>query len=390
LIDVHLHFNEPGRTDWEGAETGSRALAAGGGTTFFDMPLNSTPCTVTAREFDRKRHALERVSIADFGLWGGLVPGHVGEMAAMAERGAVGFKAFMCDSGLPEFPRVDDDTLRTGMVEARRLGLPVAVHAESEEMTRALALRRAGRGAREFLDSRPLAAELEAIARALALAAETGAALHLVHVSAGRGVALAAEARARGVDVSVETCPHYLTFTADDLERLGVTAKCAPPLRSAEHQRELWSALSDGSVDLVASDHSPAPPDLKPDGDFVAAWGGIAGVQSTLAALVTEGHRTRGMTLARISAVVATTPARRFKIAGKGAVAIGFDADVSLVDVDEAFVLRREDLLQRHRMSPYVGMAMHGRVRRTIRRGETLWMDGKIVATGGGRFVRPA
>lgn len=390
VIDAHLHFNEPGRTDWEGAATGSCALAAGGGTTFFDMPLNSTPCTVTARELERKRRALERSSIADFGLWGGLIPGHVEDMAEMAECGAVGFKAFMCDSGLPEFPRVDDDTLKAGMAEARRLGLPVAVHAESEEMTRALSERRGGRSARDFLESRPLAAELEAIARALALAAETGAALHLVHVSAGRGVALAAEARLRGVDVSIETCPHYLTFTADDLQRLGVTAKCAPPLRSAEDRRELWSALSDGTVDLVASDHSPSPPDLKPEGDFIAAWGGVAGVQSTLSALITGAHQVREMTLNRIAALVATGPARRFRIAGKGAVAVGCDADLTLIDVEQAFVLRREDLLQRHRVSPYVGMPMRGLIRRTIRRGETLWVDGEIVATGGGRFVRPA
>jgi allantoinase len=185
LIDVHVHFNEPGRTHWEGAATGSRALAASGGTLFFDMPLNSTPCCVDAREVDRKREALERASVTDFGLWGGLVPGAVGEMAEMAERGVVGFKAFMCDSGLPEFPRADDDTLRDGMAEAARLHLPVAVHAESEEMVRL----KAARTLRDFLESRPVEAETEAIARALELARETGAALHRSHQHWTRRVA---------------------------------------------------------------------------------------------------------------------------------------------------------------------------------------------------------
>jgi allantoinase len=197
VIDVHLHFNEPGRVEWEGAATGSRALAAGGGTLFFDMPLNSTPCTVNAREFDRKHAALEAASVADFGLWGGLVPGALGEMPEMAERGVVGFKAFMCNSGLPEFPRADDATLLEGMKRAASLGLPVAVHAESEELTSALSRRAVGTGVRDFLASRPMVAELDAIQRALLFAAETRAKLHIAHISAGRGVAMAAEARAR-------------------------------------------------------------------------------------------------------------------------------------------------------------------------------------------------
>lgn len=203
-IDVHLHFNEPGRTEWEGAATGSRALAKGGGAVFFDMPLNSTPCTVNAREFDRKRAALEASSIADFGIWGGLIPGNRDEMAELGARGVVGFKAFLCDSGLPEFPRADDLTLWDGFQEAARLGLPVAVHAESEELTKQLTARLAARGGspvQEFLASRPVIAELEAIRRATLFAGEAGARLHIVHVSSGQGVVAAAEARARGVEI---------------------------------------------------------------------------------------------------------------------------------------------------------------------------------------------
>ncbi len=293
LIDDHVHFNEPGRSDWEGAASGSRALAAGGGTLFFDMPLNSSPCTVGREEFEQKRKALERASITDFALWGGLVPGNREALAELAACGVVGFKAFMSDSGLPEFPRADDVTLHEGMREAARLGLPVSVHAESEEMTKTLARRAAAEGRtgiRDYLDSRPVLAEVEAIQRATLLAAETGAKLHIVHVSSGRGVLVAAEARARGVDVSIETCPHYLFFTEDDLLQLGAIAKCAPPLRTADVRESLWSSLLEGVVDIVASDHSPAPPEMKQGADFFRIWGGVAGVQSTLAVMIEEGH----------------------------------------------------------------------------------------------------
>jgi allantoinase len=388
LIDVHVHFNEPGHTDWEGAATGSRALAAGGGTLFFDMPLNSTPCCVNAREVDRKRAALERASIVDFGLWGGLVPGSVGEIAEMADRGVVGFKAFMCDSGLPEFPRADDQTLHDGMVEAAKLHLPVAVHAEDQKITRSLSQRMEGCTVRDFLESRPVVAEVEAIRRVLELAKQTGAPLHIVHVSSGRGVSLAAEARADGVDVSIETCPHYLWFTEEDVERLGTIAKCAPPLRSAEHQRALWDELVARRVDIVASDHSPAEPSMKAR-DFVSAWGGIAGVQSTLPVLLERGYHDRRLTLQRITDLVSATPARRFRIAHKGTLERGNDADVVLIDAGAAFTLEREDLQQRHKVSPYVGATFRGALRATMRRGETIFADGHVTAATCGTFVRP-
>jgi allantoinase len=391
LIDVHLHFNEPGRTEWEGAATGSRALAAGGGTLFFDMPLNSTPCTVNAEAFDHKREALAASSITDFALWGGLIPGNVPEMAELADRGVVGFKAFLCDSGLPEFPRADDQTLFDGLREAARLGLPVAVHAESQELTQRLkqGIAPEDRGSvPAFLASRPVLAELEAILRATLLAREAGAKLHIVHVSSGRGVALAAEARAQGVDVSIETCPHYLFFTEDDVERLGAVAKCAPPLRDAVEQDALWEQLLDGAVDIVASDHSPAPPDMK-SGDFGKAWGGIAGVQSTLSVLLDRGYRCRQLSLERISSLIAAEPAHRFRIPSKGRIAIGMDADLALVDVSRSTQLLPKHLKQRHPLSPYLGSTFRGSVERTIRRGETIFLSGEIVARTGGRFVRP-
>ena len=392
LIDVHLHFNEPGRTEWEGAATGSRALAAGGGAVFFDMPLNSTPCTVNAREFDRKCAALAASSITDFGLWGGLVPGNIGEMAELAERGVVGFKAFLCDSGLPEFPRADDFTLWKGLAEAARLNLPVSVHAENQEITQALsrAMAEQGRsGARDFLESRPVIAEVEAIRRATLFAGEAGAKLHIVHISSGRGVVAAAEAKARGVDVSIETCAHYLFFTEEDLERLGAVAKCAPPLRDAEQHCALWETLLNGTIDIVASDHSPAPPEMK-TGAMTKVWGGIAGVQSTLAVLLERGHFERGLPLERIAALTAATPAGRFRIARKGQLAPGNDADLTLVDMSGSHTLSERDLHQRHRLSPYVGSAFRGVVRRTMRRGETIFKDGAITAESSGRLVRPS
>ena len=386
VIDVHVHFNEPGRTAWEGAATGSRALAAGGGTMFFDMPLNSSPCTIGPKEFDEKRAALEASSITDFALWGGLVPGNRDMLKPLAERGVIGFKAFMTDSGLPEFPRADDLTLYEGMREAARLGLPVAVHAESDELVQALTRRafEAGRhGVRNYLDSRPVLAEVAAIQRAALLAGEAGAKLHIVHISSGRGVAAALEARARGVDVSIETCAHYLYFTEEDMLRLGAVAKCAPPLRQAAERKTLRQSVLRGDVDIVGSDHSPALLAMKQDENFFRVWGGIAGVQSTLAVLLELAP------VERIAALTAANPARRFGLPRKGSLAVGNDADFTLVDTAAEFTVTRESLFQKHGLSPYLGATFRGVVRRTVARGETVFVDGKIIEAPKGRLIKP-
>src|SRR5690348_3238479 len=278
VIDAHVHFNEPGRAEWEGFRTGTRALAAGGVTAFFDMPLNAHPPTLDAASFDLKCAAARASSPVDFGLWGGLVPGNVERVDELAERGVVGFKAFMANSGIEDFTMADDLTLYEGMARAAALGRIVAVHAENDTLTRELARRAvaAGRtGVRDYLASRPVIAELEAIQRAILFAEETGCALHIVHVSTGRGVALVAAAHARGVDVSCETCPHYLVFTEEDVEAIGALAKCAPPIRSAAERDQLWGYLTDGTLPMVASDHSPAPASMKSDPDFFRVWGGI-------------------------------------------------------------------------------------------------------------------
>jgi allantoinase len=295
----------------------------------------------------------------------------------------------MCDSGLPEFPRTDDKTLWDGMNEAARLGLPVAVHAESEEITRRLSASCTGSSAQDFLACRPVAAEVEAISRALELAKETGVKLHIVHVSSGHGVAKAVEAKTNGVDVSIETCPHYLFFTESDLEQLGVVAKCSPPVRDADEQSLLWSELLDGHVDIVASDHSPCEPSMKKAGDFRSSWGGIAGVQSTLAVLLERGHDGRRLRFEHIVSLLAATPAERFRIDGKGVLSAGKDADLVLLDPARSYTLDAESLFQRHKISPYIGTTFTGHVRRTIRRGETIFADGKITATTRGKFVRP-
>jgi allantoinase len=393
VIDAHVHFNEPGRTEWEGFATGTQALAAGGTTCYFDMPLNAHPPTVDAASFDLKRAAARASSLVDFALWGGLVPGNVKRMEELAERGVVGYKAFMANSGIEDFAAVDDLTLYEGMARAGRLGLPVAVHAENDAITRELALRAKAEGRtgiRDYLASRPAIAELEAIGRAILFARETGCSLHIVHVSTARGVALVTEARVAGVDVTCETCPHYLVLTAEDMEALGAVAKCAPPLRSAGEREALWQHIFDGTLPMVASDHSPAPAVMKVDTSFFRVWGGISGCQSLLALLLTEGHADRGLPLETIARLSAGFVADRFRIPGKGRLAVGADADLALVDLAESRVLQADDLLYRHRNSPFVGRTLRGRVVRTLVRGRTVLRDGAIVSEPIGRLVQPS
>jgi allantoinase len=393
VIDAHVHFNEPGRTEWEGIETGSRALAAGGGTTFFDMPLNSHPPTLDAESFAVKLAAAQKNSCTDFALWGGLVPQNVDRLEELAACGVIGFKAFMSDSGIDDFPRADDTTLREGMKRAAMLRLPVAVHSESEAMTKALAherIRQNKTSLRDYLDSRPVGAELEAIHRALDLAGETGCALHVVHVSSSEGVQLIAEAKQRGVNVSCETCPHYLTLTEDDLEKLGAVAKCAPPLRSAGEQEKLWARVLAGDVGTIGSDHSPSPPDMKSDVNFFNVWGGISGVQHTLSLLLTEAYFQRGAALSFVSNLLSENVATRFVLPKtKGRIEIGCDADLALVDLNSEFEIRSAELFYRHKQTPYDGRRLRGRVVRTLLRGQTIYHDGRIVATPAGRLLKP-
>ena len=350
-IDSHVHFNEPGRTEWEDVAHGSAALAAGGYTTFVDMPLNNLPVTTTAAAFDVKLEAVRRSSIVDFGLWGGLVPGNVGELQWMHERGAMGFKAFMCPSGIDEFPMCDVATLRAGMRRIAELESILLVHAEDPAILRAPM----GRTAVDFVRSRPAEAELSAISTAIDLAREAGCRLHVVHVSTPEGARLIQDAVAGGVDVSAETCPHYLLYTEDDLGRLGGLGKCAPPLR-----RERMPLMP-----IVVSDHSPSTLDLKQGDDFRKIWGGISGCQTTRQLLLGMGTDPE-----MVATVTSTNIARRFQIANKGEIAVGFDADLWLVDLSREGVVRREDLLYKNRFSAFEGQAIRGRTVMTLVRGK--------------------
>jgi allantoinase len=385
VIDAHVHFNEPGRTDWEGFETGSRAAAAGGTTTVFEMPLNAHPPTLDGQGFDAKRAAAEKSSFVDFGLWGGLVPENLNQLEALRDRGVVGLKAFMCDSGIDDFPHVIMSILREGMKRAAALDLLVAVHAESQELTQKLAKEKIEKGkatARDYLDSRPIRAELDAIKQAIDLAAETNCRLHVVHVSCGSGVALIAEARAKGVDVSCETCPHYLVFTDADMERLGAVAKCAPPLRPDSERKLLHERLND--ITTIGSDHSPSPWSMKDRQNFFEVWGGISGCQHLLALLLD-----RSIPPERIIDLTSRQVAKRFRVNQKGEIAIGNDADFTIVDPASEETVTADSLLYRHRHSPYVGRRLRGRVVRTVLRGQTVFLHGKIAAQPIGQFVRP-
>lgn len=386
VIDAHVHFNEPGRTDWEGFATGSRAAAAGGTTTVFDMPLNAHPPTTNRESFELKRLAAAAASLVDFGLWGGLVPGNISELESLRDCGAVGLKAFMCESGIGDFAAVDEVTLRAGMKRAAELDLLVAVHAEAEEMTSSLtaAARAAGKkGIRDYLDSRPIAAELDAIRRAIDLAGETGCPLHIVHVSCGRAVALVAQARAGGVDVTCETCPHYLLLSDDDMDKLGAVAKCAPPLRSSDERRHLRARL--GEISTLGSDHSPSPPEMKRRDDFFDVWGGISGCQHLLPLLIDAELPPR-----EICRLTSGDVAARFRLPAKGAIAVGKDADFSLVDRTAAKeIVRQESLHYRHKQSPYIGRELRTRVTRTFLRGQIIFENGQFAPLPRGRLVRP-
>jgi allantoinase len=386
MVDGHVHLNDPGRAGWEGWDTGTAALAAGGVTCCADMPLNSVPATLDGASFDAKVAAARGRARVDFALWGGLVPGGVAGMDELAGRGVVGFKAFMSPSGVPEFAHVDPDGLGRGMERAAALGLPVAVHAEDPAVLDATPLG-GGRTMRDWCASRPPAAEVSAVRIVLDLARATGCAVHLVHLSVPQAVDLVAAARAEGVDATCEACPHHLVLTREDAARIGAAAKCAPPLRSAAERAGLWPRLAAGAIDVVGSDHSPGPPDLKRGDDMFAVWGGISGAQTALPLLLTYGAG-EGVDAARVAEAMAAAPARRLGLERKGGLRPGLDADLSLVRPGRPWTLLEGDLRYRHRVSPYLGMSLTARVERTILRGVTVHGPGAAEAPRGRLVTR--
>ena len=391
LVDTHVHINEPGRTEWEGFASATRAAAAGGVTTLVDMPLNSRPSTVSAEAFEAKRQAAEGQLHVDVGFWGGVVPGNAAAIRPLADRGVLGFKSFLAPSGVEEFPHVVEEDLRAALPVLETTGLPLLVHAELPSLLRDPIPAASPGSYRTWLETRPVESEVAAIDLMIRLARESGARIHVVHLSTAAPLAAIQRARESGVAISCETCPHYLTFDAERIAEGDTRFKCAPPIRGSSDRESLWRALAAGQIDLVATDHSPAPPALKllEEGDFLRAWGGIASLQLGLAAVWT-GASARRLPFDLLARWMAGAPAALAGLAGsKGSIAEGRDADLVLWDPDVDQIVDPAALYHRHPITPYAGMRLRGQVRTTILRGQIVYEDGAFVAPSGRVILGP-
>ena len=391
LVDSHVHINDPGRSEWEGFETATRAGAAGGYTTLVDMPLNCLPPTTSVAALAAKRKAAHERCWVDWLAWGGVVSNNQADIAALAE-GVPGFKCFLIHPGIDGFTMVTEAELRAALPQVARTGLPLLVHAELPgPVDEATSLLRDANWSRytTYLQSRPEEAELAAIRLLLSLCREYQFRLHIVHLSAGRALAELCAARAEGLPVSVETCPHYLHLCAEEIPDGATLHKCAPPIRSRANREKLWQGLKDGIIDLVATDHSPCPPAMKrlEERNFRTAWGGIASLSLALPIMWTEARR-RGFTLTDLTRWMAERPAR---LAGcnsrKGQIAEGFDADLVIFEPETEFVVTGERLYYRHPVSPYLGETLSGVVKATYLRGQAVFSDGKFCEVAGGQEV---
>jgi allantoinase len=395
LVDTHVHVNEPGRTDWEGFESATRAAAAGGVTTIVDMPLNSLPPTTSVAALAAKRAAAAGKCHVDVGFWGGIVPGNLGELAGLDAAGVAGFKAFLVDSGVPEFAPVEMAELELAMAALADLGALTVVHAERPGPIAVATAAAAGEDPRAYgtwLRSRPDRAEGEAVALVAELSRRLGARAHVLHLSSAEALEPLRSFRAEGAPVSAETCPHYLTLTAEQVPDGATVFKCAPPIRPAANQERLWAALASGDISMVCSDHSPCPPERKhlDDGDFMAAWGGISSLQIGLP-VVWSAARLRGHTLAEVAEWMCLAPARLVGLDGrKGAIAAGRDADLVLLDADADFTVDPAALYHRHPVTSYADRVLHGVVRATYLRGQLAWDGGGFADPGGRLLAREA
>ena len=373
LVDTHVHINEPGRTEWEGFETATRAAAAGGITTLVDMPLNSSPVTTTVAAFEEKLAASDGKLFVDVGFYGGVVPGNGDQIAPLMRAGVLGFKAFLCHSGIDDFPAATEADVRNALahLEAR----PLLAHAELVEPLPAEVVDRLAKSPGSYaayLASRPREWELQAIAMLIAVCRDMRRHVHIVHLASADALPMIAEARAAGLPLTVETCPHYLYFAAEEIPDRDTRYKCAPPIRERSHRERLWKALGDGLISTIGSDHSPAPPGIKllDTGDLSKAWGGIASLQVSLAAVWTRA-REHGGTLSQIAEWMSRNPAKLVGLAGKkGAIAAGHDADLVVFDPDAEQTVVGKSLHHRHKATPYDGAKLRGRVVTTYLRGQ--------------------
>jgi allantoinase len=379
LVDTHVHINSPGRTEWEGFRTATRAAAAGGVTTLIDMPLNSIPPTTTIAGFRAKLETAKDDCFVDVGFWGGVVPGNTSELERMFAAGVVGFKCFLVPSGVDEFPHVTEDDLRIAMPELTRIGAMLIVHAELPGPMKAADNANGDDTDYDaFLHSRPRAAENEAIELMIRLSREFGARVHIVHLSSSEALPLLRDAQAAGVRITAETCPHYLHFAAETIPAHATEFKCCPPIREGENREKLWHGLADGTIDMIVSDHSPCPGEMKlrEIGDFMAAWGGIASLQLRLPVTWTEARR-RGFSLRELTDWLCFNPARQISLDGrKGAIAEGCDADVVIWNPNREFAVDGSHLEHRHKLTPYHGESLAGVVEKTFLRGRKIYDGG--------------
>jgi allantoinase len=393
LVDTHVHINEPGRTDWEGFDTATRAAAAGGVTTLIDMPLNSIPATTTVTALEIKRKAARNKCRVNVGFWGGVVPGNAGELRALHRAGAFGFKCFLVPSGVPEFEHVGEDDLREALPILAELDVPLLVHAELpgpiEEEAKKLA-KADPRKYKTWLQSRPPAAETQAVEIMIRLAREYKARVHIVHLSSELSVPLVRRAKKEGVRITTETCPHYLFFTSGFIGNGCTEFKCAPPIRDLQNSKKLWTALGRSTIDIVVSDHSPSPPAMKflDTGDFFNAWGGISSLQLGLPVVWTKMSG-RNYSLKHLVRWMCSGPAR---LAGlekyKGAIAIGYDADIVVWNPEKRFIVRPKMLQHRHKLTPYANEVLHGVVETTFLRGEMIYDRGRLLGVPRGALLR--
>ncbi|GAA4620522.1 allantoinase AllB [Saccharopolyspora hordei] len=386
LVDTHVHVNDPGRTEWEGFDTATRAAAAGGVTTILDMPLNSLPPTIDTGALEVKRTTAREKAHVDVGFWGGAVPGNLAELRGLHEAGVFGFKCFLLHSGVDEFPPLSPAELDEALRELARHDAMMIVHAEDSEAIEHAPTAH-GEDYDDFLSSRPRGAENVAIAQVIELARRIGGRVHVLHLSSSDALPMIASARADGVQVTVETCPHYLSFTAEEIPDGATQFKCCPPIREARNRELLWQGLADGTIDCVVSDHSPCTPELKrlDIGDFGVAWGGVSSLQLGLSAVWTQA-RVRGHGLADVVRWMSRRPAEVAGVRGKGSIAVGQDADFCVFAPDEAFVVDVERLHHRNPVSPYHGRPLAGVVRQTWLRGTQI-VGPDAVTTPQGRLL---